>query len=57
MVLLMKPILIPLAWFNRLITPQDKERSTVSRTELEVLPEIGRREGAIDQAEWRVIPT
>ncbi|MFP4624441.1 MAG: hemolysin family protein [Gemmatimonadota bacterium] len=55
MIVLMKPILIPLAWFNRLITPRDQERSTVSRAELEVLAEIGRREGAIDQAEWRVM--
>jgi putative hemolysin len=55
MILLMKPILIPLAWFNRLITPHDRDRSRVSRAELEVLAEIGRREGAIDQAEWRVM--
>ncbi|HUE76891.1 MAG TPA: hemolysin family protein [Longimicrobiales bacterium] len=55
MILLMKPILIPLAWFNRLITPRDKERSKVSRAELEVLAEIGRREGAIDHAEWRIM--
>ncbi|HUG41270.1 MAG TPA: hemolysin family protein, partial [Longimicrobiales bacterium] len=55
MILLMKPILVPLAWFNRLITPRNQERSTVSRAELEVLAEIGRREGAIDQAEWRVM--
>ena len=55
MILLMKPILIPLAWFNRLITPRDREQRTVSRAELEVLAEIGRREGAIDQAEWRVM--
>jgi putative hemolysin len=55
MILLMKPVLIPLAWFNRLITPRGKERATVSRAELEVLAEIGRREGAIDQAEWTVM--
>ena len=55
MIVLMKPILIPLAWFNRLITPSDRDRSRVSRAELEVLAEIGRREGAIDQAEWRVM--
>ncbi len=55
MILLMKPVLIPLAWFNRLITPRSKERATVSRAELEVLAEIGRREGAIDLAEWTVM--
>lgn len=55
MIFAMKPILIPLAWFNRLITPRSREQETVSRAELEVLAEIGRREGAIDQAEWRVM--
>jgi CBS domain containing-hemolysin-like protein len=55
MILLMKPILIPLAIFNRLITPKSKRGSTVSRAELEVLAEIGRREGTIDQAEWEVM--
>ncbi|HSJ31492.1 MAG TPA: hemolysin family protein [Longimicrobiales bacterium] len=55
MILLMKPILIPLAVFNRLITPKGERGSTVSRAELEVLAEIGRREGTIDQAEWEVM--
>jgi CBS domain containing-hemolysin-like protein len=55
MILLMKPILIPLAVFNRLITPKNEKGSTVSRAELEVLAEIGRREGTIDQAEWQVM--
>ncbi|HSK20707.1 MAG TPA: hemolysin family protein [Longimicrobiales bacterium] len=55
MIILMKPILIPLAVFNRLITPKGERGSTVSRAELEVLAEIGRREGTIDQAEWEVM--
>ncbi|HEX6308503.1 MAG TPA: hemolysin family protein [Longimicrobiales bacterium] len=55
MVFLMKPILVPLAVFNRLITPKGKRGSTVSRAELEVLAEIGRREGTIDQEEWQVM--
>jgi CBS domain containing-hemolysin-like protein len=55
MVLLMKPILAPLAWINRLLTPRGKPGGTVSRAELEVLAEIGRREGAIDDAEWAVM--
>lgn len=55
MVLIMKPILVPLAMFNRLITPRGHAGSTVSRAELEVLAEIGRREGTIDQAEWQVM--
>ncbi len=55
MILLMKPILIPLALFNRLITPRGEKGSTVSRAELEVLAEIGRREGTIDEEEWQVM--
>jgi CBS domain containing-hemolysin-like protein len=55
MILLMRPVLIPLAFFNRLITPKGKKGSTVSRAELEVLAEIGRREGTIDQDEWEVM--
>jgi putative hemolysin len=55
MIVVMKPILIPLAVFNRLITPRGEPGSTVSRAELEVLAEIGRREGTIDQAEWEVM--
>jgi len=55
MIVLMRPILIPLALFNRLITPRGKGSSTVSRAEIEVLAEIGRREGTIDQDEWEVM--
>jgi putative hemolysin len=55
MIMVMKPILIPLAMFNRLITPKGEQGSTVSRAELEVLAEIGRREGTIDQEEWEVM--
>ena len=55
MILLMKPVLVPLAWLNRLITPRAERGTTVSRAELEVLAEIGRREGSIDQAEWEVM--
>lgn len=55
MIVVMKPVLIPLALLNRLITPKRKQGSTVSRAELEVLAEIGRREGTIDQEEWEVL--
>ncbi len=55
MILVMKPILLPLAWLNRLITPRRRQGATVSRAELEVLAEIGRREGTIDQEEWEVL--
>jgi putative hemolysin len=55
LIVLMKPILIPLAWFNRLITPRGRRPPTVSRAELEVLAEIGRREGGLDEEEWQVV--
>ncbi|MFN2315290.1 MAG: hemolysin family protein [Gemmatimonadales bacterium] len=55
MIVVMKPVLVPLALLNRLITPKRKPGSTVSRAELEVLAEIGRREGTIDQEEWEVL--
>jgi len=51
----MKPILIPLAYFNRLITPREKSAPKVSRAELEVLADIGHREGEIDHDEWQVV--
>ena len=54
MILLMKPVLVPLSLFNRLITPKDGG-PTVSRAEIEVLAEIGRREGTLDEHEWRVM--
>jgi putative hemolysin len=55
MIVAMKPVLIPLSLFNRLISPRGERGSTVSRAELEVLAEIGRREGTLDQDEWEVM--
>lgn len=55
LMLVMKPILIPLAWLNRLIRPRGGEQPRVSRAELEILAEIGRREGALQEAEWQVM--
>ncbi|MCZ6918568.1 MAG: hemolysin family protein [Gemmatimonadetes bacterium] len=55
MIVSMKPILAPLAWFSRLITPKGREGPLVSRAELEVLAELSRREGAIDEDEWQVV--
>ncbi len=55
MIVLLKPVLIPLAWFNRLISPRGARQPKVSRAELEVLAEIGRREGTIDEEEWQVV--
>jgi len=53
--LVMKPIIVPLGVFNRLIAPRGERPPTVSRAELEVLAEIGRREGQIDEEEWQVV--
>ncbi|MCZ7649833.1 MAG: hemolysin family protein [Thermoanaerobaculia bacterium] len=55
MILLMKPVLVPLSLLNRLISPRRERQHTVSRAELEVLAAIGRREGTIDQEEWQVL--
>ncbi len=53
MVIVMKPILIPLNLFSQLL--RGKKGSTVSRAELEVLAEIGYSEGTIDEDEWQVV--
>ena len=53
MVILMKPILIPLNVFSQLIRREGA--STVSRAELEVLAQIGYSEGTIDKDEWQVV--
>lgn len=55
LVFVLKPALIPLRLFSRLITPTGSRPSHVSRAELEVLAEIGRREGTLEEAEWRVV--
>jgi putative hemolysin len=54
LIILTKPIIIPLGFIGRLITPSS-EGPTISRAELEVLAEIGRREGALDEDEWKVM--
>ena len=54
MIVVMKPILIPLGWLSRMITPT-VARPTISRAEIAVLAEIGRREGALDEDEWKVV--
>jgi len=54
MVVGMKPVLIPLGWMSGWIT-SDADEPTVSREEIEVLAEIGRREGTLDEDEWKVM--
>ena len=51
----MKPVLLPLSVFSRFLRRGRAAESTVSRAELEVLAEIGRREGTLDEEEWRVV--
>jgi putative hemolysin len=55
LVIILKPVLVPLAWFNRLVSPRGDRQPKVSRAELEILAEIGRREGVIDDEEWKVV--
>ena len=54
MVVGMKPILIPLGWVSGWITPAS-DQPTVSREEIEVLADLGRREGTLDEDEWKVV--
>ena len=54
MIVAMKPVLIPLGWISRLLTPSG-HGPTVSRAEIEVLAEIGPREGTIDESEFSVM--
>ncbi len=54
MIIFTKPIIVPLSIIGRILTPAS-ERPTISRAELEVLAEIGRREGALDEDEWKVM--
>ncbi len=55
LIFLFKPIIVPLTLYARLITPGQERPTTVSRTELRALARIGRREGALDEDEWRVV--
>jgi CBS domain containing-hemolysin-like protein len=55
LIVVLKPVLVPLSWFNRLISPRGERQPKVSRAELEVLAEIGRKEGTIDEEEWQVV--
>ncbi|MBT3324773.1 MAG: HlyC/CorC family transporter [Gemmatimonadales bacterium] len=54
MVLTMRPVIVPLGWIGRVIA-RSSVPPTVSRSEIEVLADIGRREGALDEDEWNVV--
>jgi putative hemolysin len=55
MIIGMRPVLAPLSVLNRLIGAAGHGQASVSRAELEILAEVGRREGQIDDAEWQVV--
>jgi putative hemolysin len=55
LVVVFKPVLVPLSWFNRLIQPRGAKEASVSRAEIQVLAEIGRREGVLREDEWSVV--
>ena len=55
MVVLMKPVLVPLGYLSRWIKPRRTRQATISRAEIEALAEIGHREGAIDEDEFQVM--
>ena len=55
MVVLMKPVLVPLGYLSRWIAPGKSHEAAISRAEIEVLAELGRREGAIDEDEFKVM--
>ena len=55
MVFLMKPLLVPLGYVSRWIRPSQARPETISRAEIEALAEIGHREGAIDEDEFKVM--
>jgi putative hemolysin len=55
MVLVMKPLVAPLTFYARLITPGHERPNTISRMELQALARIGRKEGALDEDEWKVV--
>ncbi len=55
MVVVMKPVIVPLGLVSRWTGAKRERQATVSRAEIEVLAEIGRREGAIDEDEFQVM--
>jgi CBS domain containing-hemolysin-like protein len=56
MIVVMRPVLIPLSFINRMLgADRAHGQTTVSRAELEILAEIGRREGQIAETEWQVV--
>ncbi len=55
MVIAMKPALIPLGYLSRWSRGRNEARETISRAEIEALAELGRREGTLDEDEFKVM--
>ena len=55
MVIVMKPVLVPLGVLSRWVRPAGTRRAAISRAEIGALAELGRREGAIDEEEFQVM--
>ncbi|MXW18086.1 MAG: HlyC/CorC family transporter [Gemmatimonadetes bacterium] len=55
LVIVMKPVLVPLAVLSRWIRPAGTSRAAISRAEIGALAELGRQEGAIDENEFQVL--
>jgi CBS domain containing-hemolysin-like protein len=55
LVFILKPVIVPLTFYSRLITAGQERPSTISRAELGALARIGLREGALEEDEWRVV--
>jgi putative hemolysin len=55
LIVVLKPVLVPLSWFNRLIQSRGGKGVAVSRAEIEVLAELGRREGILGEVEWNMV--
>ena len=51
----MWPVLAPLSLLHHLIGAKGHGGNTISRAELAILAEMGRREGQIEETEWRVV--
>ncbi len=55
MVIGMKPALIPLGYLSRWAKSRGDGREKISRAEIEALAELGRREGTLDEDEFKVM--
>lgn len=55
LLIVLRPVLIPLSFLSHFLTGRGERALAISRGELEVLAELGRREGTLKQYEWEVL--